>query len=372
MIAEESKRAKIAEAMEAKIKRTESPAGLRKFKERLSELFSQSQSAAPAPAFQTFFSRLLKEAEDSPSLLIDRESLARNYRYIILNLAAKERDSRKLSDMLGLILGEVRSCIDEGQADYVKSIFNLIQKNTLEQAWPQEVMVGFADKLSNLIENAIVEKDFPDKEAMADLLSGSTVDAGYYLQKIFSENKLSVVVLRLFFSFFPNEAELFSRKLQERASDLDFVTKMISVLSRVDSPLAVSAMKQVYFHSNNLIKLEVIKAFNSVRIMDKVFLLSVLENDDVMLRKQSLISLSREEDTLREALKKMLELPNYFGINNGLLRENISLIEELGIRQAKDKLVYLSRKFGFFNSDVRKTANEVLMRWGNEERGRNN
>jgi hypothetical protein len=93
---------------------------------------------------------------------------------------------------------------------------------------------------------------------------------------------------------------------------------------------------------------------------DERFLLSLLDKGDILLRKESFISLARNEESKKKALQRLLFIDNSFGITTKFILENIGILENSGIGGLTESLQLLSKRPFFWNNSVRQRAKEAL------------
>ncbi|TBR16625.1 hypothetical protein EPO66_04375 [bacterium] len=186
------------------------------------------------------------------------------------------------------------------------------------------------------------------------------MDFETYRQKIFKENKFSFYILKFLIRFFPDKLSIFYDELKERSSDVDFIMKIITALKASRNPLGVQTLELIYSFSNDLIKLEVLKALNEIGELDKNFILSIVDKESFLLKKEALLVLSKDPEALKEASRSLLSVPSPWGKKNNYIIENIRLIQELRLKEAKDDLQILSKRPFFWNSKLRAKARQAL------------
>jgi hypothetical protein len=73
--------------------------------------------------------------------------------------------------------------------------------------------------------------------------------------------------------------------------------------------------------------------------------------------------LLRDNVTKQKAIDSLLGLTSPWGIRNQVILENIMIIDELNVNEARGYLVSFSKKRFFWNRQLRNKALEVLEKW---------
>jgi hypothetical protein len=83
----------------------------------------------------------------------------------------------------------------------------------------------------------------------------------------------------------------------------------------------------------------------------------------VLLKKEALVVLMRDEAHKKKAIEILLSIRNPFGIKNRAILENIRIIEEVGLKEAKAYLISIGKKQFFWNRDIKREVQEILDKW---------
>ena len=191
----------------------------------------------------------------------------------------------------------------------------------------------------------------------------SALGADFYLDKIFNQKKVNSLVLKLWFKLFPDKMYLFYDNLNEKNYDLELMAKLINGLKAIDSPLGTEALKKIFFFTNNIMKAEVLKAMQGLRYRDDEFLCSVLNEQGAFLKREALLILVRDEIGVRKALEKLFSISGMWWRKNKIILENIMLVDDIGLKEARAYLVTFSKMKYLWNKRIREKAQEVLKRW---------
>jgi hypothetical protein len=145
--------------------------------------------------------------------------------------------------------------------------------------------------------------------------------------------------------------------------DAEFLRNILESLKHTDSLLTLNILKYIFSFSDGLIKIEALKAMQTISYIDKEFIFNLINKGDIFSKKEALLVLEKDIAAKENALKTMLDIPNPFGLRNRLLLQNLRVIDELSPKEATPYLYVLSRK-GFFSGPVKRYAQEILRRHG--------
>jgi hypothetical protein len=81
------------------------------------------------------------------------------------------------------------------------------------------------------------------------------------------------------------------------------------------------------------------------------------------LKAEAFVSLIRDKDNRDHFLKTLFSIPSPFGIKNKRLLENIKIVAQKEVKEAKPYIISLSKKKNFWNKKLRTNANRVLEKW---------
>jgi hypothetical protein len=219
-------------------------------------------------------------------------------------------------------------------------------------------------QIAAFVENNVFNEELPEGfEYFADYLTFSIAGIDLYLNKMFSENKVSNMGLNLFLKFFPGRLDLFYENLEKKRADIEFMEVLIKNLKTLDNALVLDILEQIYVSSNDYIKIEVLRAMREMYRFNKEFLISILSEGDVFLKKEALLILRKDEKARRKALEKLFLIEGPWWVKNRILLDNITAVGEVGLRDAEEFLIAISKKHFFWNWNIKRKAKEVLSRW---------
>ena len=351
---------RLAEKVKGKTELKNKPVLFRKIK----DLLSGSDSQTVSPVYHLALSSLIKDISFKDTLFFDREQLQSNYRLIILNLLIQEKDPEGLRMTLEKLDKEWTDINQNKDYKFLKNLLDALRQRDKDGDLPDGVLEDAEKRIGETVENDIWNEAIPeDLVKLADALEKNCLGVNFYLDKIFQENRLNVHALKLFFRFFPGSLSTFYERLRTRHADLDFLSQVIQILTKIDLPVSLVVLKEIFFSENELIKLEVLKAMQSFKTLDKKFIFSLLGDNSIALKKEALKVLLRDDLNKRRALNLLLGMPSPWGTKNTLILENIMIIEILGLREANEYLFALSKRKFFWNKKLRVRVLEVLNKW---------
>ncbi|MDO8662151.1 MAG: hypothetical protein Q7K98_02870 [Candidatus Omnitrophota bacterium] len=361
-LAGEDKANKITSGLLSKVEgRTDLKNNAALFK-KITNLLSGTDAETVSPAYHAALTALMKDISTSSSLFFDREKLRVNYRMIMLNLFAQEESPEGLELIAKRLSEEWESIVQEKDYSFLRYLLDTLKKKKGRS--PLDLLEGMEKKIAQIIESDLWDGELSgDLIYLADSLEKSYSTANFYLDKIFQEKKLSAYGLKLFLKFFPAELSNFYGFLKERHTDFELISAIIKDLAQVNLPVSLAVLKEIFSFGNELIKLEVLKAMQSAREFDPEFIIPLLKEKSVILRREALSVLLRDSQAKQKAISILLGIPSLWGMENQLILENIMIIEELNVREAKDYLILLGKKRFFWNRELRNRALKLLEQW---------
>ncbi len=334
-----------------------------KIKKRIKGLFSLSNNSDVSEVYRSALNSFLKDITFEGSLVLDRNLMKLDYRFILLNLLEMENDKTQVGLILERLSQVWEEIIQDNDLGYLKLLFDILNKK--RRAGDFGTVFAAVDELiSNFIEIVMWDEHAPQGIGyFIDDLQASSQGAGFYINRIFNENKINYNVLKFFLKFFPDSLPLFCSNLVKKHSDMDFIKDIIDAAGKIDSLPIIEILKCVYRFSNNLIKIEVLKAMGALSLQDNNFLFPILREGDLFARREALGILIRDIKARPSIFEEFFLMPSLWGAKNSILLENIMIAEEMSLIEVKDYLKRLSKRRFFWNSNVRAEANALLRKW---------
>jgi hypothetical protein len=169
--------------------------------------------------------------------------------------------------------------------------------------------------------------------------------------------------LGAFFKFFKEYLFYFNINLEQYSSDSQLIRKMIASLRMIDTTISLITLKDIYQFGDRRVKIDAIQAMQNLTEFDTKFLLPILKEKDLRLKAEAFVILIKDEENRDNIFKTLFSIPSPFGIKNKRLIENIKIVEQKEIKEAKPHLTSLSNRKNFWNNKLRKHANRVLEKW---------
>jgi hypothetical protein len=218
--------------------------------------------------------------------------------------------------------------------------------------------------LAAVIENMVLSGSLiSPQEFLLEIVSLPAKDSNFYLDKIFSAQKVNKQILILFFKFYASELDGFYFRVEQKLQDLDFLSALVETLGQLDTVKTLEILEHTYILVNELIKIEILNIMCNLKKINKEFLLHQLDTAFPTLRKKILfvlISHGQLNDVILDSLLK----PSFFwGRSNERLIENMQIVFDLGLTQAAGRINSLSRKGFFWQRKLRTKAKRILQEW---------
>jgi len=334
------------------------------FKERVEGFLAGSLPPSLSPYYREALSGLLREISAHKKPALDRELPRRNYRSMLLNLLAAEPRKEATSGLLAAILGEWESIIQDKDFEFLKSLFELLEKKA--DALSADPLFGkIRAELTDFIEKSILKgEDRAELNYFVQRLPRSALGFNYYLETIFGEKKVTPTILRTFFQLFSDSIFYFNLNLEQKKSDRHFLEKMAESLAEVDSPLSLATLKNIFGLGDRLIKLKSLRAMRHLSTCDEHFLLRLLRKGDFSQKREALKILKKEEESKKKALKMFFLIHSPFGLRNRTLLEHLRIAADLELREAAKHIARLGQRKFFWNRKLRREAAGLLEKWG--------
>jgi hypothetical protein len=305
----------------------------------------------------------LKDISYETKLIFDHTLLQKNYRYILLDLLKKDTSLEDISETMSMILGEWETIKEQKDLEYIKYIFDVLDEKDKEiRADPNIKM--YISKMVGFIEHSILEGDLLlEFDYFIENLKESTLDVNTYLERIFTDGKISPYILKAFFKFFKEYLFYFNLNLDQNSSDSKFLDKMIKNLQEIDTPISLITLKSIYPSANAATKYRILRALHKLTESDEKFLFPILKSKEPALKAEALVLLVRDQRTKRLAFEMLFKIPSPYGIRNKRLMEHIQIIEDKDLKEAKLYLEEFTKRRGFWNRKLKEESSRILEKW---------
>lgn len=366
-LTEKEKQDRIADKLKDEAQKDEMLSTSKELRNKIKELLSGTSSPYVSAIYRETLSSLLQNIDIKKEIQLDRTTLSKNFRYTLLNLFVAETDQDMKKTLLTQILEEWDDIREKGDFEFLKHLATTLRGE--DGGFSTETIAIKTNKLiTDFVEKAVLRgQSSPYFDFFMDSMDHSTLGVNDYLQKIFSENKITPFILQYFFKFFSDSILYFLINLEEKSSDNKFLDRMTESVKLIDSPLSLEVLKAIYPLGNIYVKTKALRAMQQLSVQDAEFLMPILQKGSYPLKKEALINLVKHEKTREKALDVLLAIPSPFGLKNKLIRKHIQLVGEAAIGEARDHILALSQKKDIWHRKVRTEAKKVLEKLDDRE-----
>ncbi len=359
-LTEKDKQEKIASKLNDEAKKEDLISTSAELRKKIKDLLSGTSSPYVSEIYRETLTSLLQNIQIKKELSLDRTLLSANYRYTILNLLEEESDVERKRSLLTNILEEWEEIKASGDFEYLKNL--AISLKGKDDGFSSDTLVIKTNKLiSDYVEKVVLSgQSSLYLDFFLETMEHSTVSVNAYLQRIFSDQKITPSILHYFFKFFSDSILYFYQNLEEKSSDSKFLDRLTESLKMIDSPLSLDVLKAIYSLGNNYVRIKVLRAMHSLSSYDENFLMTILQKGSYPLKKEALVNLVRHDGSRQKALDSFFSVSSPFGFRNKILRKNIQIVADAGLEEARDHIFALSQKKDIWNRVLRRHAKKVL------------
>lgn len=332
-------------------------------------LLLSTDSQGLSPVYRNMLSSLLADISSSEDFYFDPGELLTNYCFVLLNMLDKESDPRREKFIIARLKKEWDFISRKKDYEYIKYIMQVIKSKQAKETAAAEELAVLEGKVLDLIEESIWDEV---SDINLDFLAGELIKSRkgsqFYFNKMFAEEKINACGLGLFFKFFPSQLGLFYSEVEAKRNNLELLSRIVRVVSKMDADLSLPILKSIYSFSNEIIKAEILKGMQGVSQFDAAFLLSVLEGNSRTLKKEALKALSRNKESEKTGVRILLGIRNFWGRKNNIILENMSIVGELGLKENAEYLLPFTKMNLFWHASLKKKARNILesLKWKKE------
>ncbi len=330
---------------------------------KIKALLSGTSSKFISEIYQQTLSNLLHQIDFDKKLTFDHAQLRRNCRYVFLNIMEKETSTGMLLTSLAHIQQEWNEIVQDEDFAYLRGLLDVLRQKE-QSLEAEDAYKKLVHAIQEFCEQALLEEKVdPELEHMILSFEKSSFDVNTYLERIFTDEKMSALILKAYFKYFTEYLFYFDLNFKQKAPNPAFLEKTIEALKTIDTPMSLVTLKSIYTIGNQALKLQVLQAMHFLIEFDGKFVSSVLRSKDLALKGEALALLMRYEKTRIQALSKVFNIQSPYGIKNGLLIRHIGIVDRKNLTQAREYLDGLTKRRGFWNRRLRGEAARVLEKW---------
>ncbi len=333
-------------------------------RKKISELLTGSSDTVISETYKNTLSSILSDISYEGELTFDHKLLQENYRFMLLYLLSKEKETERAIHILEEILDKWESIVSQRDLGFVKCLVTVLDRQRSDLSYDPIFMKVNKQILYFVAEYRVFQEGIAsDFDEVKNYLSSTFLGIKAYLDKMFKENKVGPVILQLFFQMYFENFYLFKKNLMKRSSDINFLEEITKNLGEVDSPASLESLKCIYSIGNELIKMKALESIKNLSIQDEDFLLDILKKSGISLKKMALKILMKSESAKKRVIEELFSIFSPFGIKNRILLENVRITKEMELIKARDKLRALSEWKSFWNKKLRGETIKVLNEW---------
>lgn len=328
---------------------------------RIKELLSFDSSMI-SQVYRQALASIVKDKKEGLELVFDENAKVKNYISILFTMLDLEDGLKRFENIIERISKDWNKIVEDNSVEYSKFLFLVLIKKE-EIIKNSKVVSEFSAIFFTYIENKIWEEESAKVFfKVLEMFPKSVLGVDVYIRKFFVENKMNPHVFKLFLKFFPDKLDLFYDNLTAKKMDFDFFASVIKSLSLLEPEKIANILMNIYSISHDLIKIEILHYMQQTKIFDSEFLLNLLVNSSISVKKEVLFVLATQEHSRKKAFKLLLDISDFWGVNNDTIIENVDLIDDLKSPDAWDYLKVLSKKPFFWNRNVRERAKKAMER----------
>ncbi|MBN1912762.1 MAG: hypothetical protein JW788_00015, partial [Candidatus Omnitrophica bacterium] len=337
-----------------------------KLQGKVKKLISASEKDSVSEVYRNTLSLFLEDISYEKKFYLDRDSAQANYRLILISFILDEKNKSWLNTITQEIIKILEGFTKQADFVYLKLLTDILKEKKAQGPQQFSAFEQLENKIIVFLENAVLTQQVPDDSIyILDYLKASSIGIEPYLKRIFTENVADKVLLKMLFKLFPEASAVFFEELEKKYSDMEFIHGISRSLKEINNTAALEILKKIYNSdtSNNYIKIGVLKNMRELDLVDKEFLMPILEKSDIIFKKEALSILSKDAKTKHEALSKLFYIKGRWWKINKMLMDNIIVVGEIGLKDAKEYLQDMAKRPFFWNKSIRRKAEEVLARW---------
>jgi hypothetical protein len=328
--------------------------------QKLKDLFTVSSSPLVSGIYQKVMDALSMVTVQDNRFVFDQDHFMLNYRNILIFFLNVENDEQRLGDISSKICAEWESIIKDQRAEYFQRLRDALSLRK-ERIGAVASLAELDSLYRGFVEGQIWLDEVPAwLEPHIDSLSRTTMDARKYIRKMFDSGRVNRHILRLYLRFFPDDIGLLCDSLEHAGADTEFIGDVVDELKFVPGPQIGEILKKIYGFSNDIVKIEVLRAMQDRRDINDGFLMPVIKSDNYFLRKEAFAALASDDRTRAKAIDLLFGVDDIWGRKNPLIIENINIVQELNTAGSINHLKRLAKKPFFWNAAVRRRARLAL------------
>ena len=326
--------------------------------ERAKEIFSSSLEPFISDIYKNVLSLSIQSISKEGTVSLKRQTLEKNYFYILLALFSKEEDGIKAKRILKTILSGAEAAKNKDWC-YLKDLLSVC-KDKKQRGFLNEDFEDIENSIGRYFKDAVLKgEDIFSFDFFLSFVNKEYFSSNNCLDNIFNKNNINSNLLKLFFSFFPDKINVFCKLLRAKMNDIGFMKAIVNSLKDIDSPLTYKVFKYLFPLSGIFVKMEILRAMKNISFRDDDFIIKVIKKEAYLLKREG-FQLLKADEAKEKILKSFFVVFNPFGMKNNVLEENMKLVKELRSKEALKYLEAISKNRWFWNKRIRHRAKNIL------------
>ncbi len=296
--------------------------------------------------------------------LFERRQVDEQVGALILELLAASGDAQAQELAARVVNREFSRLAEFPGPEFLRSLWEVPVVQAAQSGKGTQELLRLAVQLSTYVERSLWQEEPPPAiMRMAQLLPRVSLQAETMLGRMFRDGYFNAAALSVFLRFFPGSLGEFCAQLQRRTDDIALMEKIIRGVAGLAKEQMQLILEAIYSSSNAYIRKEILERLCETGTVNRAFLLGVLRDKDVFLRRLALRVLMQDKEALREGLTILLREDPQRGATAAFVLENVRIVGSLDIREAREYLTVFSNRFFLWNWGLRQAARQVLRQW---------
>jgi hypothetical protein len=330
---------------------------------KLKLLLSGTSGLLLSDVYRETLTSLLSEIPFEKKMELDPAELGGAYRWLLLNLLARDDGAEAEAAALGRLEEEWTAIVEGEDLGYVRPLWDVVDAKARRTA-DNTAFAGRRAALADFVEGLIMRGDASaELDAFIPLLGESRQPAAAYLAKVYADRIATPTLLRAALAFFPSFPADLIAGFEGGRSNVRLLERIADSLKGVDHPASLDILKALYRLGERRLRAPAVRAMSGLSRIDERFLFAALNEENDEVQGEALLILARGDRSRHVALAKLLNIQSPYGTRNRILIRHIRLVEARDVREARPFLAALAARKDFWNRRVRQEAVRVLEAW---------
>lgn len=327
---------------------------------RILNLLDKVPSTLLSDVYRATLSSLLQDITIRSEQAFDRNIWQQNYHVILLNFLQALQNPDNIDMIVNHLLLQWTTISGQEDLLFLKNLA-LTLKNKKKRYGSSDKI----DRLEDLIREYIENQVLLGNPAIGTLSSyfetiKSRFSSNYILLKIFEEKIVNPSICELFFQSFPNDVFYFLLNIEQELPDSPLLQRLIEALGQVESKHALYILQEIYSKTDISVRETILRSLTAQTGPIEDFFLKILNTGSLRERKAAFSTYAKDSTHRKKAAAVLLSVPPLLGLKNRRLRENLCLIADSRIVEARARVFRISRRKLPWNRGLRQEARKTL------------